>query len=315
VASVLEDCLFNIVSDTVLKAHREEKMARMQSAAILAVQAREKQKAESAPGEEPSSTTTAGAVIEEDNRIFLHANPLQTTSETICLTCRLPRLNHPITGKGSRATDNIKKYCPKHPYIDKDGCDIYGKPLAIERPSKKKAAKAKANNGSGSGSDSGNEDQGGKKEKSTAMPSAKCPTCPRYLYFSRIAHHLERCSGIGGRASSRNAKEKLNSNTPKDSSRASTPKPGSQGSKAPSQSKTTSKTNGSQGSSNKKRKKGSDDEDDENERTPVKKKKLGKKDGKGKAVHADVARVRGAEKRLPGAENSKSSTPEVKSED
>lgn len=286
----------------------------MQSAAILAVQTKEKAKAESAPGEEPQSMTIAGATIAEDNKIYLHGNPLGTTTETICLTCRLPRLNYPLSGKNMRSMDSTKKYCAKHPFIDKEGCDIYGRPLAIEKPSKKKAAKQKANNGSGSGSESGNDDGGGKKEKGTAMPSAKCPTCPRYLYFSRIAHHLERCSGIGGRASSRNAKEKLNSNTPKESSRASTPKPGSQGSKLPVQTKA-SKTNGSQTNSIKKRKKGSEDDDDDEQKTPVKKKKLGKKDAKGKAMNADVARVKGAEKRLPGQENSKSSTPEVKSED
>ena len=298
----------------MLKAHREEKLSRMQSAAILAAQAKEKAKADSAPGEEPSSMTVAGATITEENKVYLHGNPLATTSEIICLTCRLPRLSHPLTGKNARSVDSTKKYCTKHPFIDKDGCDIYGRPLAIEKPSKKKAAKQKANNGSGSGSESGNDDGGGKKEKGTAMPSAKCPTCPRYLYFSRIAHHLERCSGIGGRASSRNAKEKLNSNTPKESSRASTPKPGSQAAKLPVQTKA-SKTNGSQGSTQKKRKKGSEDEEDDEQKTPVKKKKMGKKEGKGKAVNADIARVKGAEKRLPGQENSKSNTPEVKSED
>ena len=106
---------------------------------------------------------------------------------------------------------------------------------------------------------------------------------------------------------------KLNSNTPKESSRASTPKPGSQTSNQ-------GKPNGSQGANTKKRKKGSDDEEEEGEKTPVKKKKtsVGKKDGKGKAVNLDVARVKGAEKRLPGpSETSKSDTPEkdVKNED
>lgn len=295
ITSVLEDILYNIISDIVLRTHREEKLARMQSAAIMAAREKEQAKVNSAPGEEPQSITTQGAIISEDNKICLHGNPFLNASETLCLTCRQPRLNHPTTGRNSRPAANIKKYCSKHPFIDKDGYDIYGKPLAVEKPSKKKAMKEKAKNGSGSGSESGNEENTKKEKSTTAMPSAKCPTCPRYLYFSRIAHHLERCSGIGGRASSRTAKEKLNSNTPKEVSRASTPKPGSEGTKLPIKA-TSAKANGTM---TKKRKKGSDDEDEE-ERTPVKKKKFGKKDGKGKALNADIARVKGAEKRLPG---------------
>ena len=305
-ASVLDDCLYNIISDTVLRAHREEKLARMQSAAIVAVGAKEKAKVDAPPGEETGPITTAGATITEENRVVLHGNPLSTTPETLCLTCRLPRLYYPTTGRNARTPDPTKKYCTKHPYIDKDGYDIYGKPLAVEKPSKKKAAAKQKANDSRSGSESGNNSPSGKKEKGTAMPSAKCPTCPRYLYFNRIAHHLERCAGIAGRQSSRNAMAKLNSNTPKDSSRASTPKPGSQTSNP-------GKPNGSQGTNTKKRKKGSDDEDEEGEKTPVKKKKTssGKKDGKAKAVNADVARVKGAEKKLPGqSEGSKAGTPE-----
>lgn len=297
ITSVMEDTLYNIISDIVLRTHRDEKLGRMQSAAITAVQAKEQSKTELGSGEEPASITTQGAIISEDNRIYLHGNPLINAPEILCLTCRQPRLNHPTTGRGSRAVTNLKKYCPKHPFISKDGCDIYGKPLAIEKLSKKKAAKEKTKNGSASGSDSGNEENTKKEKSTTAMPSAKCPTCTRYLYFTRIAHHLERCSGIGGRASSRTAKEKLISSTPKELSRASTPKSTSQAIKLPA--KATNKPNGA---TNKKRKKGSSDEDDEEDRTPVKKKKFGKKEGKGKALNADVARVKGAEKRLPANE-------------
>ena len=289
----------------MLKAHREEKLARMQSAAILVTGEKERAQKEAAPGEDVGPISRLGATITEEDKIILHGNPLSTTTETLCLTCRLPRLYYPTSGKNARTPDPSKKYCTKHPYIEKDGCDIYGKPLTMEKSSKKKAAAAKQKaNDSRSGSESGNNSPTGKKEKGTAMPSAKCPTCPRYLYFNRIAHHLERCSGIAGRQSSRNAMAKLNSNTPKESSRASTPKPGSQPSSQ-------SKTNGSQGTNNKKRKKGSDDDDEEIEKTPIKKKKTGtgKKEGKGKAVNADIARVKGAEKRLPG-QGEKAGTPE-----
>ena len=279
----------------------------MQSAAILAQETKDRAKAEALAVEELDSITTVGAIITEDDRILLHGNPLNTITEILCPTCRLPRLNHPETGKNSRPPDPSKKYCVKHPYIDKEGCDIYGMSLTLEKPSKKKATvpnKQKPND-SRSGSESpGGSPNGGhadKKPAATTVPSGKCPNCPRYMAFTRIAQHMDRCMGFSGRQSSKAALSKMNSGTPRDTSRASTPKPsGPQGSAA-------GPGSSSQGTGNtKKRKldKGSDNEEEESEKTPMKKKKTGtgKKGGKvGKAVNADVARVKGtAEKRLPG---------------
>ena len=304
-ATILEDCLYNIISDTVLKVHREEKIARMQSAAVIAQQKKDKAKAEAAPSEETPSITTEGAMITADDRIFLHGNPLSTTTENFCPTCRLVRLNHPVTGKKSQMPDSSKEYCSKQPYIEKEGCDIYGKSLTLEKPSKKKSAAAKptktdSRSASESPGGSPNPNKSESKPAATTIPSGKCPNCPRYMAFTRIAQHMDRCLGVSGRQSSKNALTKMSSNTPQNNSRASTPKP-----TAPPITNTPSNST----ANNKKRKleKGSDDEgDEEKTNITVKKKKVAapKKDGKAKAVNADIARVKGAAagKRLPGNE-------------
>ena len=308
--SILEDCLYNIVSDTVLKVHREEKIARMQSAAIIAQEAQEKAVEEDpSSGEAHQTITTAGAYITPDGKINLHDNPFRTTPEILCPTCRLSRLPYPTTGKNSQPPQPGKDYCAKQPYIEKDGCDIYGKSLALEKPTNKnkKAAKDPKSAASPDNSESpdGTPTNGRTSDKPavTTIPQAKCPKCPRYVAITRIAQHLDRCMGISGRQASKDAEKKMKERTPRDS-RASTPKPNV--------------------SNIKKRKldKGSDDETEEG--TPKKKKKLVSKKlsdaaSKHKAVNSNLQRVKGAEKRLPGQPDAESrgqsSTSKVKEKD
>ena len=298
VHSIFDDCLYNIVCDTVIKVHREEKIARMQSAAILAEQAKEREGGEELRVRNNGEITYSGAIMEEDGKIHLHGNPLRTTMEILCPRCRLPRLLHPSTGKGAQQPEPGKEYCSKQPYIEKAGCDIHGKSLVVENPSKKsKAAKdAKKQAEASPDQDNSDSDNGGPSSgktsnvpAATTVPTTKCPNCPRYMAFSKIAGHLERCMGIGGRQSSKNAMVKMNSNTPRDS-RSGTPKPTG---------------------NNKKRKleKGTDDEDDDP--TPQKKKKTTqrssqKANGKEKAVNSNLSRVKSAEKRLPGQSSDES---------
>ena len=66
VQQTLEDCLNNIISDTVLKAHREEKLLRMQSAAVIAQQYKEQAAGEASEGEDVLPVTAPGASIERD---------------------------------------------------------------------------------------------------------------------------------------------------------------------------------------------------------------------------------------------------------
>lgn len=309
--SILEDCLYNIVSDVVLKVHREEKITRMQSAAIVAQEAQEK-----ALDGDPSfgmayhSIDTAGATVTVEGKITLHGNPFKTTPEVLCPVCRLPRLLYPTTGKNAQTPVPGKEYCAKQPYIQKAGCDIYGKSLTLELPPKnKKVVKdIKPKRGSTENSDSPegiptNGKASGKPEASIT-PTGKCPNCVRYFAFTRIASHLDGCMGISGRKAKKDAADKISSGTPRES-RATTPKP-------------------STNNNGKKRKldKASDDDDDDDEETPKKKKKpVIKKAGdaglKSKPLNSSIQRVKGAEKRLPGLSDreSRASSPLGKSKE
>jgi hypothetical protein len=251
----------------------------MTSAAVVAQMAQEKAAEEdsSLGNDSLPRITTAGATATEDGKIQLHGNPFRTTPEVFCKVCRLPRLLYPTTGKNSQPPEPGKQYCSKHPYIDKEGFDIYGKSLNAPILKKKvgkdkdkdKDSKSTKNDPSPDPSESPNEDSGSKAE-AMVMPTGKCPNCIRYFAYHRIARHLNSCMGIGGRKSSQNAKAKLTESTPRDS-RAGTPKPLGVGGP-------------------KKRKVDRGSEDDEEEKTPVIKKiKKGEKKkgavmGKGKAV-------------------------------
>ncbi|KAJ5372891.1 hypothetical protein N7517_004897 [Penicillium concentricum] len=113
---ILNETFQNIIHDLVAKVHREEKVARMRSAVVLA-----RQKAEEdaiMPEEAPSKTSTdtkreivldtkklAGMRVETDaavynrGKVFLKGNPMKTVKELVCPDCRLPKLMYPTTGK------------------------------------------------------------------------------------------------------------------------------------------------------------------------------------------------------------------------
>lgn len=315
-STLLKDCIYNVIHDTVLEVHRSEKLAHMQSAAIIAQQAKESVKETSSPGGEVHEVQTDGASITEDDRVLLRGNPFITAPEILCPTCRLPRQYTPTTGKSNKPADPSKQYCQKQPYVQRDGCDIYGKSLALEKPSKKskaqRAAESKnkpdhspAVDGSGSDDDNNNAKDEKGKPAATAIPSGKCPNCPRYMAFTRIAQHMDRCLGLSGRASSKNAMTKMSGSqgTPNSGSRASTPKPS--GTPNPPGS-------GSGGTNSKKRKheKGSD-EDDEPPATEKKKKKLLITNKK--ASNPTLNRVKSADKRPPSSGRSQS--PQTKQEE
>ena len=266
--SVVEDCLFNIIHDTVLQVHREEKILRMQSAAtVVSEQAGSIQAAANvAPpskGSPPlplSTRVETPAAVYENGKIFLTRNPLKTTSEIICPHCKLPRLLHPISGVGAQTPDLTKQYCTKHPFVSMSGHDIYGNPFPTDIAKTKKErellkAQARVEKDSTPASQDTRdtatppEGSGGNKESNanaiantilrltaptkpaSYIPWHTCPNCKRSLLITRFAQHLEKCLGISGRASSRNALAKITagtgtSNTPF-GSRGGTPVPGS----------------------------------------------------------------------------------------
>ncbi|KAL1623657.1 hypothetical protein SLS56_008178 [Neofusicoccum ribis] len=256
-AGIVEDCLYNIVHDIVLQTHREEKLLRMQSAATVAEQAAIAEHQENADKvakgsnpQPPSVKIDTPAAIYDNGRVTLRGNPLKTTPEITCPYCKLPRLMYPIAGAGSQLPDLSRQYCTRHPFVSRPGHDIYNNPFPTdmaktkkERELIKRQEKDNTPGSQGAGDDSQEQHSlsklaaGGKP--ASYIPWHTCPNCKRSLLITRFAQHAEKCLGISGRQSSRNAMAKLNSqgsgsavtgNTPL-GSRVGTPVPGSQGSK------------------------------------------------------------------------------------
>ncbi|ORY00382.1 hypothetical protein BCR34DRAFT_575776 [Clohesyomyces aquaticus] len=296
---ILEDSLYNIIHSAVLSCHRSEKMLRMQSAATqaesvaLSTLEPQSQLAKAAASQPTQPAAETAAARYENGHVHLKGNPLKTTPEITCPHCKLPRLMHPIMGKGMQNPDLTKEYCMLYPWVQRQGHDVYGNPFPTDMAKSKKEReliKQQQKNAEkesvgtpgsqdtdmagGDGSTQGREiklNTGGKP--ASYIPWHTCPNCKRSLLITRFAQHLEKCLGISGRQSSRNAMAKLAGqngngsgtgmgNTPL-GSRMGTPVPGSQGDTNP-------KSKG-KGVSPVKRL-GDDDEDGEND-TPERKKK------------------------------------------
>lgn len=245
-----------MVTRTIVSCHRSEKVLRMQSAAT---QAESLALANLEPQSQKQNTSgTAAAAIPiaetpaakyENGRVVLKGNPLKTTPEIICPHCKLPRLMHPIMGKGMQTPDLTKEYCMLYPWVQRQGHDVYGNPFPTDMAKSKKERELikqqQKNQEKESVGTPGSQDTdlagGDAKEiklntggkPASYIPWHTCPNCKRSLLITRFAQHLEKCLGISGRQSSRNAMAKLtgqngtNSNTPL-GSRMGTPVPGSQ---------------------------------------------------------------------------------------
>ncbi|KAH7090335.1 ribonucleases P/MRP protein subunit POP1-domain-containing protein [Paraphoma chrysanthemicola] len=256
--AILEDCLETIISRTIVACHRSEKVLRMQSAATqaeslaLAHLEPQSQKANT-NGATSSSIPVAEtpAAKYENGRVFLKGNPLKTTPEIICPHCKLPRLMHPIMGKGMQNPDLTKEYCMLYPWVQRSGHDVYGNPFPTDMAKSKKERELikqqQKNEEKESVGTPGSQDTdmvGGTREiklntggkPASYIPWHTCPNCKRSLLITRFSQHLEKCLGISGRQSSRNAMAKLVGqngsgsglgNTPL-GSRMGTPQPGSQ---------------------------------------------------------------------------------------
>lgn len=236
-SDILNDTFYNIIHDIVAKVHRDEKIARMRSAVVIARQKAEEEAARlreegaangtAKPGEAGSEDQLAGIRVETEGAVFdggkvyLKGNPLQTTKEIICPDCRLPRLLYPTTGVGARPPpDPYRQYCQKHPLIIKPGHDVHGNPFATDKLNPKKKKQNTTSNTPGSSPPSTPDASASFKQSApekVSFPTVKCPNCPRYFVVTRVAQHLDRCLGLSGRQASRNR-------TPQDSA-ASTPNP------------------------------------------------------------------------------------------
>ncbi|KAL2830209.1 hypothetical protein BDW59DRAFT_22243 [Aspergillus cavernicola] len=219
---ILNDTFYNIIHDIVAKVHRDEKVARMRSAVVVARQKAEEEAArrreetggkatgQVKPGDEPEDlkdirVETDGAVF-DDGKVYLKGNPLHTTKEIICPDCRLPRLLYPVTGAGARPPpDPYKEYCQKQPMISKPGHDVHGNPFATDKLNPKKKKQTNTSNTPAS-SPPTTPDSSFKQAapEKVSFPTVKCPNCPRYFVVTRVAQHLDRCLGLSGRQVNRN---------------------------------------------------------------------------------------------------------------
>ncbi|KAH8654604.1 hypothetical protein BGZ60DRAFT_435728 [Tricladium varicosporioides] len=247
--AILDDIVYNIIHDLVLKTHREEKMAKGSTAAILV----EQKAAATAPPSDDSSTASEpphraeiDSATYEDGKVYLKGNPLKAISEILCPKCHLPRLLFPTDGVGSRKPELGVEYCKKRPFIEKPYHDIYGQTFQQEGPGRGKKKKDMVNPLLQSAKEGtpGSQDSPGQSPppgegppKPISFPHSKCHNCSTFLPVRRMNNHMVKCIGGGGRDSSRAALLKIqngngngsqNGNTPP-GSRAGTPAlPGSQ---------------------------------------------------------------------------------------
>jgi ribonuclease P/MRP protein subunit POP1 len=175
----------------------------------------------------------------ENGRVFLKGNPLKTTPEIICPHCKLPRLMHPIMGKGMQTPDLTKEYCLLYPWVQRSGHDVYGNPFPTDMAKSKKERELikqqQKNQEKESVGTPGSQDTdmagGDAKEiklntggkPASYIPWHTCPNCKRSLLITRFAQHLEKCLGISGRQSSRNAMAKLTGHNGSGSGMGNTP--------------------------------------------------------------------------------------------
>ncbi|KAI9737894.1 MAG: hypothetical protein M1834_009264 [Cirrosporium novae-zelandiae] len=240
---IFNDCLYNIIHDIVTDVHREEKTLRMESAVVMAEKAAEdatkaEQLQESPKGKdskpEPLSVKvdTEGAVYDH-GQVRLKGNPLMTTKDIFCIDCKKPRLLHPTIGIGSEIPPNtISSYCNTHPIVSQPGLDVHGHLFASDKLNNKKRKvghEAETPQSSSTVSSPPNSQSNNLNSLSAlapvTYPMVRCPhICGRYFEVRRLAQHLDKCWGAGGRNASRNAMNKM-SNTPGQGSRAGTPKP------------------------------------------------------------------------------------------
>ncbi|EHA45953.1 hypothetical protein MCOR27_008377 [Pyricularia oryzae] len=236
---VLDDLLHNIISDLLLKVHRDEKMARAATAAIKV----EKLAASSADtllsDISPDVRVETEAAVYEDGKVLLKGNPLKTTKDILCERCHLPRLLYPTDGKGARKPDPGVIYCKKHPYIEKPNHDIYGQtwvPQGPGRGKKKKDMEKKLESSPAPGEDGAPVKTGAaaRPPNQLSFPSATCSKCKRCILVTRLNNHMGSCIGNSGRNASRAAAEKMKNggdgNGTPPSSQKGTPLPGSRAS-------------------------------------------------------------------------------------
>ncbi len=240
-AHLLEYVIESLVHDLVLEVHREEKVARMQTAVIdLNIRAEKLGKNVNAGPDSDlqGEVVETKAAVAEAGAIQLRNNPLKQIKHTRCPQCRLQRLWYSRVGFNSKpATDSHGPYCKSEPMIIIDKHDVHGqrkKGVKMKGQPKGKGKNNKLRDTSPASSigdpqtpQSAIPDSFEFKE--IDYPAAKCPNRHSHLgdhwkAVNLFATHLNgSCWLKRDRAALREANAKM-SGTPKDS-RANSPKP------------------------------------------------------------------------------------------
>lgn len=254
--TILTDITYNIIHDLLLQTHREEKMARANSAAVIIEQMAQEQDildppSPSAPQTEPHTIQNDAATFTNPGKsgfpeVHLKKNPFVSTTEIRCGKCKLPRLLYPTEGHGARKPELGKEYCKKRPYISKPYFDIYGQTFVPEGPGRGKKKKDMINpllaQAAKENTPNGFHDSPGASPSSLLeglpkpipFPHAKCQNCNAFMPIKRMNNHMAKCIGGNGRGSSKAALMKIkngNGNGSQDGatppgSRSGTPVPG-----------------------------------------------------------------------------------------
>ncbi|TGZ82489.1 hypothetical protein EX30DRAFT_394776 [Ascodesmis nigricans] len=216
--SIFKDLLANLTHDLVLQTHRAEKLLRTQQQQQLARIA-------------ATAAASSSSSLPEDASApqMPSGNPLATVPpEILCPRCSLPRHTPETLSQGTILLDNgeKKKFCTKPPFHNARGHDIYGIPFpnpgssSGTKKSKKDAMAAAAAQEAASNGDTPSSstpapngdasDPPAKVGKNTGISYFKCPNCDQEKVAStRFAAHLEKCLGLAGRKSSRQALAKM----------------------------------------------------------------------------------------------------------
>ncbi|KAI0124723.1 transcriptional activator [Xylariales sp. AK1849] len=275
--SVLDDLLYNIVHDLLIKVHRDEKIARASTAAIRVEKLASDASDSSLTDSRPDVKVETDAAIYDEGKVLLKGNPLATTKDIVCPSCHLPRLLYPTDGKGAKKPDPSIIYCKKHPYIEKPGYDIYGQTWVAQGPGRGKKKKDMEKKPETTSQDTPGGTPGPEELKGGAssrppnvlsFPSATCSKCKRCILVTRLNNHMGSCIGNSGRHASRAAAQKI-------SNGSNGAHNGSQGDNTPPNSQKGTPLPGSRANSPKKRDGDEmDDDDDSDDDTVHKKKKL-----------------------------------------
>ena len=196
--AVVDDFLYNTLHDLLIKVHRDEKIARANTAAIKVEKLAMNTSDGATVDPKPDVEVETDAAVYKDGKVTLKGNPLKSTKEILCPRCHLPRLLYPTDGKGSKKLDPGAIYCKKHPYIEKPGYDIYGQTWVAPGPGrgkKKKDQKLDPNDPSSPAPGA----EGSAKDRPPnvlSFPSATCSKCKRCILVTRLNNHMGSCLSL-----------------------------------------------------------------------------------------------------------------------